>query len=146
MVLEFAPAARKFWTYATCGMSRPGDELPVELHLFSPNQNRDLAELLTTIAHYHRTGSRLGLRHIVNFGRPWIEGSKCEFGLISLPYLDGPRLESAGFETHEIKFYWLIPITYKEKEFTTLHGLNALEKRFEEGTLNYLDPHRGSVV
>jgi hypothetical protein len=82
------------WTYATSGMSRPGDATPLELHLFSPERSEQLVELLMAIAHYHRTGSTLGLGASVNFGRPWLSGSDCSFGLISLPYLDGPALEN----------------------------------------------------
>lgn len=44
-------------------------------------------------AHFHRTGSALGLGHTVNFGRPWLPGSSCTHGLVSLPYLFGPELE-----------------------------------------------------
>jgi hypothetical protein len=48
---------------------------------------------VTAIAHFHRTGSALGLGHTVNFGRPWLPTSSCTHGLGSLPYLDGPDLE-----------------------------------------------------
>src|SRR5262245_31575846 len=93
-VLEFAPSSKRdMWTYATCGMSQPGDAYPLELHLFASSPARDLTELLTAVAHYHRTGNPLGIGHTVNFGRPWLPGSLCEFGLLSLPYLDGPSLE-----------------------------------------------------
>ncbi len=97
-ILEFAPTeSRKMWAYATCCMSQPGDSFKTEIHLFSPLQSFDHVELLTAISHYHRTGKEIGLGHSVNFGRPWIQGSRCEYGLISLPYLDGPSLEILKF-------------------------------------------------
>jgi Suppressor of fused protein (SUFU) len=145
-VLEFAPSKRSFWIYATCGMSRPSDENLVELHLFSQVQCESHVELLTIVAHYHRTGRMLDLAHIVNFGRPWMNASQCEYGLISLPYLDGPALETLWTPAAIVKFYWLLPITQQEKEFATLNGLDALEELFERVSFDYLDPHRSSVV
>lgn len=143
-VLEFAPhAGRNMWTYATCGMSQPGDDRPIELHVFSPLQTDEVAELLYMTAHFHCTGERLGLNHTVNFGKPWIAASSCDHGFISLPYLDGPSLEHGP---DNIKFYWLIPTTKAEVEYATAHGTNALEEAFERGPFNYLDPARRSAV
>ena len=62
-VLEFAPSSRNLWTYATCEMSQPTDEFPIELHLFSPTQSDQHIEFLTTIAHYHRTEHPLTSQH-----------------------------------------------------------------------------------
>lgn len=148
-VLEFEPLGkRNMWTYATCCMSQPSDVEPIELHLFAPHRSDLHVELLTIIAHYHRTGNSLGLGHTVNFGRPWIPGASVEYGLISLPYLDGPSFEVFRTEraTNVVRFLWLIPITHVEREFKKAHGLEALERKFEESNFNYLDPRRGSVV
>ena len=146
-VLEFAPRDdRRMWTYATCCMSQPTDSRPLELHIFSPYQSAEPVEILTAVAHYHRTGSPLDLGHTVNFGKPWINESECEYGLISLPYLDGPKLENLTLpDGTVVKFYWLIPVTRQEVEYKKAHGLDALEERFEEAGFNYLDPHRPSV-
>lgn len=143
-VLEFAPHGdRNMWTYATCGMSQAGDDLPIELHIFSPRKTDEVVELLYVAAHFHRTGQRLGLNHTINFGKPWISPSSCDHGFISLPYLDGPGLENGP---DNIKCYWLIPITEAELGYAMAHGANALEERFERGPFNYLDPARSSVV
>lgn len=122
----------------------PEDRL--ELHLFAPPQGEVacLTEILTATAHYHRTGSRLGLEHSVNFGQPWLPGSKCTFGLISLPYLDGPDLER--LEKPSVRFLWLIPVTENEVAYKKKHGMEALEELFERAQFNYLDPLRPSVV
>ncbi len=148
-VLEFPPSAsRTCWTYATCCMSQPDDASRLELHLFSPIQSPEHVELLTVIAHFHRTGSWLALGHTVNFGRPWLPGSACEYGLISLPYLDGVVLEN--FRTaeagHEVHFLWLIPITRPERDFKKANGLEALEQRFDAAQFDYLNPARPSVI
>jgi hypothetical protein len=146
-IAEFEPYAhRRMWTYATCGMSCQRDAVALELHLFSPIHSLSLVELLTTVAHYHLTGDYLGLNHTVNFGRPWLPESLATHGLISLPYLDGPRLERSRIEEKEVLFCWLIPITAAEKEFAKENGVDALEAMFERAKFNYLDPKRLSVV
>ena len=68
------------WTYATCGMSLPNDPEPLELHLFAPERNDEIVELLAALAHYHGTACFLGLGDTVNFGRPWMPGSACNYG------------------------------------------------------------------
>lgn len=146
-ILEFPPNLdREVWTYATCGMSSIDDNKSIELHLFSPQKDDRNIELLTVIAHYHITASRLDLGHTVNFGRPWLDKSLCTFGLISLPYLDGPDLENFQFKGKECKFYWLIPITQDERNYKKKYGIEALEKKLESAEFNYLDPSRLSVL
>jgi hypothetical protein len=146
------PRSTEIMAYATRCMSQPEDDERLELHLFTrrgtarsvPAERDSLVELLTVVAHYHRTGQRLGLGHTVNFGRPWLEGSGCSYGLISLPYLDGPDLEWS--EAPRIRFLWLIPITEAELQYKKASGLEALEQKFEELQFDYLDPLRPSVV
>jgi hypothetical protein len=146
-ILVFSPIDRRnMWTYATCGMSQQMDAPALEIHLFSPTETDSHVELLTAIAHYHLTGAYLDVGHTVNFGRPWLEGSKCDHGLISLPYLDGPKLEWLEVAGRKIRFLWLIPISKDEVEYQKSHGTEALEDRFEERRFNYLDPGRSSVA
>lgn len=133
--------------YATVGMSEPGDDARLELHLLCRDGGivqDEVVEVMTAVAHYHRTGARLGHGHTVNFGRPWIAGASCSSGLISLPYLDGPALE--WLETPRVQFLWLIPITEAEVAFKKRNGLEALEATFETTGFDYLDPRRPSVV
>lgn len=148
-VLEFPPSERRsMWTYATCGMSQPDDSSRIEVHLHAPAQSPSHVELLTAISHYHRTGRRIGLGHTVNFGRPWLSGSDCDHGLISLPYLDGPDVETLSLANpaERVRCLWLIPITLSEVEFKRRHGLEALESKLEQASFNYLDAARASVV
>jgi hypothetical protein len=129
-------------------MSQPNDSSPIEIHLFSEIQDGSLVELLTVIAHYHRTGKRLGLAHSVNFGRPWLPGSECSFGILSLPYLDGPNLELLKIHgaSKPVRCLWLVPVTSAEVEYARLHGMEALEQKLEASGFNYLAPRRASVV
>ncbi|MCA9679512.1 MAG: suppressor of fused domain protein [Myxococcales bacterium] len=134
--------------FATVCMSQPGDASRVELHLLTREPGDSvaarMAELLTAVAHYHRTGNLLGLGHTVNFGEPWLPGSRCTHGLISLPYLDGPKLE--WLDAQDVRCLWLIPIAKEELAFKRSYGLEALEVRFEETSFDYLDPLRAPVV
>ena len=145
-VLKYPPnESRKMWTYATCCMSQPEDSRPIELHMFSLVESEHITELLFATAHYHRTQAPLDLNHTVNFGRPWLAGARCEYGLISLPYLDGPKLET--LDTHPpIQFYWLIPVCKAEVDYKKSNGIEALENAWEEANFDYLDPKRPSVV
>ncbi|MEJ1241852.1 suppressor of fused domain protein [Chryseolinea sp. T2] len=148
-VLEFPPTSdRNMWTYATCCMSSISDITPLEVHMFSSIQDQSIVELLTVVASYHQNDSQLDIYHTVNFGRPWQGKSKCHYGLISLPYLDGPNLEDLIFSDSlkRVKFYWLIPITKDEMEFKKGFGIESLEEKFEESEFNYLDANRPGVV
>jgi hypothetical protein len=127
-------------------MAQPSDAHPVELHLFSPRSTDSIVELLFAVAHYRRTAARLGVGDSINFGRPWVEDSSCEYGLISLPYLDGPKLEKLTIGVSEIRCLWLIPVTAAEAQFKQRHGLEALEQEFELAGFDYLNPKRRSVV
>ena len=145
-VAVFPPrAGRSYWVYATLGMSLGYDE-SMELHLFSPQQASELIELLTVVAHYHRTGSKVGLHHTVDFGRPWLPNSTCNYGLISLPYLNGPDLEWLITPDFKIRSLWLLPITEAERDFKKRQGAEALEQLFEEHQVDYLNPERESLV
>ncbi|QNE38602.1 suppressor of fused domain protein [Hymenobacter sp. NBH84] len=146
-VLEFPPSAvRTMWTYATCGMSSLQMERPIELHLFSAMQCEQLVDLLTAVAHYHQTEQPLDLGHTINFGIPWQAGSTCSYGLISLPYLDGPALEEMPLDQKRVSCYWLLPITKAERDFKRSYGLEALEEKFDEAPFDYLSANRRTVV
>jgi len=135
-VFEYAPSEKTFcWVYATCGMTPRGEAALLELFLMSPCQAEEHVELLTAIAHYHQTGAPLDLGHTVNFGRPWLKDSQCSFGLISLPYPFGPKLENARAAGTDVRVLWLLTA-----------GLAALEELFEKQQFNHLDSMRSSVV
>jgi hypothetical protein len=146
-VLVFAPtASRRLWTYATCGMSLEADDAPLEVHLFAIAEDEAHVELLTMVAHFHRTCATLGIGHRVKFGRPWTPGSGCNRGYLSLPYLDGPNLEWLRGPSVQTRNLWIIPITADESAYVDAHGTKALEDLFEESNFNYANPHRPSVV
>lgn len=143
LVFQRSPISLAF---ATRGMSQVSDSERLELHIIARRdaESDRVVELLTAVAHYHRTAHHLGLGHTVNFGRPWLPGSKCTFGLISLPYLDGSALE--WLDEPKIRFLWLIPITEAELNFKKTHGVDVLEGKFESAGFDYQDPLRLSAV
>jgi Suppressor of fused protein (SUFU) len=149
-ILVFPPGpSRSMWTYATVGMSavsEAGRPYGIEVHLFAPDETDAHMELLTALAYYHLAERPLGWGHTVSLGRPWYSHSRCSYGLISLPYLDGPELEWMGAEGQSTHFLWLIPITGPERNYVIEQGVEALERLFEETEFNYLDPERPSVV
>src|SRR5689334_5826036 len=123
-------------------MSQSDDPDPLELHMVSPEDSPTVVEILTAAAYYHRTTARLGLAHSVNFGCPWLAGSTCDHGLISLPYLDGPKLEELVVGTILVHCYWLVPLTAAEYDFLRHESVELLEQAFERTNFNYLDPFR----
>lgn len=146
-VLRFPPSAgRPMSIDATAGMSQPEDDDRLEIHVFSPTSTSAHVELMTVIAHFHRTGTRLGLGHTINFGRPWLPGSKFTYGVLSLSYLDGPSLEVLELEAGKVRFAWLVPITEAEMDFEKSHGLDALEQKLEGGSFDYIAQLLPSVV
>ena len=76
----------------------------------------------------------------------WYAGSQCEYGLVSLPYLDGPSLEWLKLDSINVQFLWLIPITKEEIQYKKENGLESLEKLFEDTSFNYINPFRESAV
>lgn len=142
-MLRFSPEGKRQWRFATEGMHRGAS--PIELYIVSPTPDESLVELLTVIAHFNLT-TPLGLGHTVNFGRPWLPDSKCSFGLISLPYLDGPALENYDADGIKVRCLWLIPITPEERDFKKARGLEALEQIFQETKIAYSDPKRSSLA
>ena len=145
-VLRFAPSrATQLFAFATCGMAIADGA--VECFLLSPVADESQVELLTAIAWFHASGTRLAVGHTVNFGRAWLPDSGCTHGLLSLPYLHGPPLEWFRFGEHDAaQVLWLIPITKLERDFKAQHGLEALESRFESAAFDYANPRRSSVV
>lgn len=147
-VLEVPPNDRhSMFIYCTVGMSadRMDDNL-IELFIFSPKPSNQLVEVMTYCASYHRNKLPLNIHHTVNIGQPWLDNSICDHGFISLPYFDGPELELFNFEGNEIRCYWFIPITQKERDYKIEKGCEALEQLFEEKQFEYLNPRRKCLV
>lgn len=158
---------RNMWVYATCCLweksdmtnkilTGPYDNELIELHLFSQERSTiksgpgNHLELLQYLAHYHRRQERIALSHCVPFERPWLEDSKCTYGLITYPYLDGPNLEMMELDDAFVQCLWVVPITQSEFDYQAEVGNHQLERIFFEvphERVDYLDtPRRESWV
>jgi hypothetical protein len=135
----------QLYNYATVGMSLDLDmPMPLELCLVSPVESWECVEIMAMVAHYHRTASPLGLHHSVNFGRPWLRGSRCDYGYVSLPYLDGPQLEWGPKKSFRV--LWLVPITQEERDYKKKFGVEALERLLDRSPYFFSDVSRASLV
>jgi hypothetical protein len=142
-VLEFQ--RKRVWCYATVGMSA-GDPGGLETFLVTPEENPRAVEFLYSLAHFHRTGTPVGLGHTVNFGEELWDGSALDHGFLSFPYIEVPGFESFDCGAGRTDVAWLIPITANERDYKKENGVEALETLFEEHSLDYLNPARASVV
>jgi suppressor of fused protein SUFU len=139
-----------FWTFATIGAWQATAKEPAGLEFIATAQGESAAVMLHLVqtAFYH-AGSpeqRLGAGHTVPLGEGWTEGSPLDHVLISLPYLWGPRLEHCALGDRHIQVLWVLPIHSSELQYKVKHGLEALERLFEERSIDYLDPFRPAVV
>lgn len=141
-VLCFPPDDLPMWRYITLGMSSVDSPSPIELYIVTHEANDFIPQLLTWIAYYHKKASSFDLGNTINFGTPWFEGSNCDMGLISLPYIDGVDFKECG----DVDCLWLIPITEDEASFKEEFGIDLLEKKFGYAKLNFLDYFRSSVL
>jgi hypothetical protein len=145
-VMCFAPGPKTgLWAYFSVGAELLEADAPrLEFFVLSPRFDTRMVELVTMIAHYHRT-ERLGLSHLLPIGAPWLDCSSCDCFLVSLPYSFGPALEHLDYGTGSARFLWLLPITSSERQFAKEHGVEALEERFDQAQLQYWDINRTSV-
>jgi hypothetical protein len=146
-VLRFAPGPRlNLWAYVTLGAcALRDDENGLEFSAFVQHESPRFVELLTMTAYYHQ-GHQLGVGHTVSLGEPWVEGSKCNCSLISLPYPLGPDFEVCNTKKNHIHILWALPITEDERDFKIKNGLEEIESTFDRKALEFWDLKRKSVV
>jgi hypothetical protein len=145
-VLRVSPGPKtNLWVYTSLGAWEANEQSRIEFMIFAPEESLRCVELLAMKAYYHRNRS-LGLGHTFPIGEPWLEGSRCEYLLISLPYPFGPELEICNADGKHIHLFWLLPITQAERAFKVQYGQEALEEKFEERGLEYWKVERESVV
>lgn len=150
-VLRIAPRSeREPWVYLTVGAweADAGQKYRSEFFLVSPWEDRRNVETLSMLAHHHADPTqRIELGSSFRIGRPWLDGSRLDHLLISLPYPYGPELEfcSLGKEL-QVRYLWVLPITRSEHQFRCRAGLEALEQQLEAAGINYLDPDRDSAI
>jgi hypothetical protein len=138
------------WAFASIGAWRATDGEPTALEfvVVGPSQSAEAMRWLAMTVYYHSgpPENRLGAGHTVGLGESWVPGSSLDSVLISLPYLWGSKLEHCPLADRHVQVLWVLPITNAERTFARENGVDALEARFEQVKLNYLDYFRASVV
>jgi hypothetical protein len=150
-IVKVAPSSTAtMWTFATIGASdvTRGEPTGLEFVAVATSESAAVITRLGWIAWYHAgpPENRLGAGHTVPIGEGWVEGSPLDSILLTLPYLWGPRLEHCPIGDRHIQVLWAVPIHQSELDFKIAHGLDALEQRFEEQHVEYLDPFRPPVA
>lgn len=136
------------WVYVTVGASVDiGDIQGVEFLIMSPWADSVHSETLAMVSHFNSYDAhRLDVGSIVNIGRPWMDDSRMDHLLVSLPYSYGPGLEWAPPEAGGARFLWLLPIHKGEADFVRNNGLERFEEILDARQINILEVDRRSVV
>jgi hypothetical protein len=136
--------------YVTCGASDidVGATYGLEFLLCSRAFEPQHVELVSMVAYMHRDSQHhFDVGHTMKIGHPWEKDSLCDRLLVSLPHPAGPQFEILHLPDGEhVRFLWLVPITAREERFRHQMGQEALESRFEQEAIDFLDPARPSVV
>lgn len=142
-VIKYPPTDEfPMYRYATVGMSF-GDELnAIELYMVSQFENDHIIDILTWVAFYHKEVEKFKVDDTINFGVPWFTKSNCDYGLVCMPFIDSPEFKDCG----DINCMWLLPITKEESDYKEEFGVYALEEKFGECELNFIDFFRDSVI
>lgn len=143
-VLRVEPAqALDVWVYVSVGASTSGETSGLEYFVMAPAKDDSLVEILAMISHFQSYAAHgLAIGSIVDIGRPWIPGSRCDHLVVSLPYPFGPGLEVA----ESARFVWLVPISASEAAFMRESGFETFEDRLESSGVNVIDPKRPAIV
>lgn len=136
------------WIYLSVGAWEVKRNEHFEFFLMSPTEEALHVETLAMVANFWADPRyELHVGKVLDIGRPWLEGSPCDHLLISLPYPFGPKLEVCRVSNEmTVRFLWLLPIHRSEAEFLREKGLEALERRFDECAIDYLDAQREPVI
>ena len=151
VILEVGPGPRtQLVTYVTlgCWAAVQRNREGLEFVLSAREADTRHVETLGAVAAFHAATreQRLALGSVVPLARPWTPGSTCDRMLVTLPYPYGPELEECHWRRNFARLLWVVPITADEELFATVHGVDALEQRFEEAEVRFADPERPSVV
>jgi hypothetical protein len=141
--------AQTWWILASIGAWEATLEQPESFEFVVATRFPNaVIENLAMLAYYHAgpPEQRMDVGHTVPIGSAWVAGSPLDHVLISRPYPWGPRLEHCPVGDRHVRVVWVLPIHESERAFAMANGLEALEKRFEEAGINYLDESRPAVI
>lgn len=149
-VLRVGPAVKgQPWVYVSNGACKieSSDRERCEFFITSPEESPSHIETLAMMANIHADPRyRVHLGKVIDIGRPWVDGSEMQHLLVSLPFPYGPKFEYFLADGRTVRILWLLPISKDEAALALRAGVDALERRFDEVAIDYLDIHRSSVV
>lgn len=149
-VLRLSPdTAGSGWLFFSNGASQVKSRFGVryEFFILSPEDDPIHIETLTMFASFSADPNiEILPAKIVEIGRPWMGSSNLDHLLVSLPYPYGPQLEKCGDGESAVRVLWLLPIAASEAKFAREHGVESLERKFEEQRINYMAVSRPSVI
>ena len=137
------------WLYITHGAwtVESGKNYKREFFLMCPFENPRHIETLAMLASFYVDSKYdLDVGSSVNIGRGWLENSNYDRLLVSLPYPYGSSLEICKLSNITVKYLWLLPINFEEDSYLKKYGLEALEQKFDEAEIDFLNYNRPSVV
>jgi hypothetical protein len=137
------------WIYASLGVWEVAKSQAsrTEFFLTAPSKDPIHVETLAMLANFHADPAyEVRLGKTINIGRGWVDGSTCDYLLVSLPYPFGPEFERVQIRAIEISYLWLLPITKAEEGFLKTFGQEALEQRLEQSKVDVINLTRPSVV
>jgi len=115
--------------------------------LIAPERDIRFPELIAMAVYYHSEPKhKLAFGHTVPVGEPWIRDSECDHILVSKPYYFGPNLEVWKTKKGHGHVIWLVPLTKSERDYKVQYGLEELERKLEDSSLDYWLPNRKSVI
>ena len=148
-VVRIAPEKGEPWVYATCGaaQSAADGEDGAEYVLLAPVAEPAIAEMLAALATMNADADEgIGVGSVITLGRPWIVGSFSNHLVVVPPYVFDPDFQLLEEDGRRTVVLWLIPITGAEAQLARDEGYEALAQRFEEQSVNVIDPRRASAV
>lgn len=138
------------WAYVTIGGAETSESVGAgkEFLLISPFETPRHIETLAMLAHFNSLPQhRIDIGEVIKTGRPWLEGSGCDWLYMSVPYTV-PR-EFQYCTTHDggtVRFLWAVPVYASEAAYIRSSGAEAFERSLEQSAVNVLDPNRPVVA
>jgi len=150
-ILEIGKGPRtRLNTYVTLGCWEAVQSGGEGLEFLLSAREADVAHATTLASvaarHCGTPEQRLARGSVVPLGRPWTADSSCDSLFVTLPYPYGPDLEWCRWRRNSARLLWLMPITPTEAAYVDEHGVEALERRFEQTQVHFADPDRPPVV
>lgn len=138
-----------YWAYVTIGASETTESLGAgkEFLLLSPSETPRHIETLAMLAHFNSLPQhRLDFGEVIKIGRPWLEGSGCDWLYMSVPYTVPREFQYCTTpDGGGARFLWAVPVYASEAAYMRSSTAEAFERYLEQSNVDVLDPNRPVV-